>query len=487
MRVAVGGYLVAVNTFVSQRMGLELFQKSVVAGDALLKAGSGDSAIYGFLEGARERNWDAVPLQFMFPGVGGKATQDAHEWAKEGFLKQLRQAGPVDGVFIQLHGTGAADHLDDCEGDLLAAIRNLVGDKVPIMASLDGHANVTPLMVEQTNMLIGVKTNPHYDFVLVGRKAAQVMAGMVDGSVSPTAFRAQPAMAPALQKLYIAPGWPMEHLMRQAQNLAANDPRILDVSLLEGFFCSEIPETGMSVVVTTDGEPNLAQDIAEQVKAACWAKRQSFHTDMVSVEEAVREAMDTDVGPVILGDLADSGGAGTPGDGTAILAELFKQNAKGAVVGNIADPEAVQQAIQAGIGKSVTLTVGGKADNFHGDPVEISGRVRSIHEGRFTSATAFISMTFDRGPTVVLDCGGIEVILTSRPVLVFEPNHFRSLGIEPTARKILACKAEMQHRAGFADIAGKIIDVDAPGLATQILSRLPYAKIRRPVFPLDDI
>ena len=487
MRVAVGGYLVAVNTFVEQRMGLELFQQSVVAGDALLNAGSGDSAIYGFLGGARERNWEAVPLQFMFPGVGGKATQDAHEWAKESFLQGLRQAGRVDGVFIQLHGTGAADHLDDCEGDLLAAIRNLVGDTVPIIASLDGHANVTPLMLEQTNMLIGVKTNPHYDFVPVGRTAAQVMAGMFDSSVSPTSFRAQPAMAPALQKLYIAPGWPMEHLMRQAQNLAAGDPRILDVSLLEGFFCSEIPETGMSVVVTTDGEPNLAQDIAEQIKDACWAKRQSFHTDMVSVEEAVREAMDTEHGPVILGDLADSGGAGTPGDGTAILAEFLKQNAKDAVIGNIADPGAVQQALQAGIGKSVTLTVGGKADKFHGDPVEISGRVRSIHEGRFTTGTAFISMTFDRGPTVVLDCGGIEVILTSRPVLVFEPNHFRSLGIEPTQRKILACKAEMQHRAGFVDIAGKMIDVDTPGLATQILSRLPYQKIRRPIFPLDDI
>lgn len=487
MRVAVGGYLVAVNTFVEQRMGLELFQHSVVSGDALLNAGRGDSAIYGFLEGARERNWEAVPLQFMFPGVGGKATRDAHEWAKESFLHRLRRAGRVDGIFIQLHGTGVAEHLDDCEGDLLAAIRNVVGEQVPIMASLDGHANVTPLMVEQTNMLIGVKTNPHYDFVPVGRKAAQVMAGMFDGSVSPASFRAQPAMAPALQKLYIAPGWPMEHLMRQAQNLAARDPRILDVSLLEGFFCSEIPETGISVVVTTDGELNLAQDIAEQVKDACWTKRQSFHTDMVSVEDAVREAMDTELGPVILGDLADSGGAGTPGDGTAILAEFLKQNAKGAVVGNIADPAAVQQALQAGIGKNVTLSVGGKADTFHGDPVEISGRVRSIHEGRFTTATAFISMTFHRGPTVVIDCGGIEVILTSRPVLVFEPNHFRTLGIEPTQRKILACKAEMQHRAGFADIAGKIIDVDTPGLATQILSRLPYQKIRRPVFPLDDI
>lgn len=299
MRVAVGGYLVAVNTFVEQRMGLELFQKSVVAGDALLNAGSGDSAIYGFLEGARQRQWDAVPLQFMFPGVGGKATRDAHEWAKDRFLTQLRQAGPVDGIFIQLHGTGAAEHLDDCEGDLLAAIREAVGDKVVLMASLDGHANVTPLMVEQTDLLIGVKTNPHYDFVPVGRKAAQVMAGMFDGSLSPTMVRAQPAMSPALQKLYIAPGWPMEHLMRQAQNLAASDGRILDVSLLEGFFCSEIPETGMSVVVTTDGEPNLAQDVAEQIKQACWAKRQSFHTDMVSVEEAVREAMATEVGPVI--------------------------------------------------------------------------------------------------------------------------------------------------------------------------------------------
>ena len=488
MRVAVGGYLVAVNTFVEQRMGLELFQRSVVAGDALLNAGSGDSAIYGFLEGARQRQWDAVPLQFMFPGVGGKATRDAHEWAKDRFLEQLRQAGPVDGIFIQLHGTGAAEHLDDCEGDLLAAIREAVGDKVVLMASLDGHANVTPAD-GRADRPVDRRQDQSALRLRAGRPQGRPGHGrdvrrqpVADHGPRPTGHVAGPC-----KKLYIAPGWPMEHLMRQAQNLAAGDARILDVSLLEGFFCSEIPETGMSVVVTTDGEPNLAQDVAEQIKEACWAKRQSFHTDMVSVEEAVREAIATEVGPVILGDLADSGGAGTPGDGTAILAEFLKQGASGAVVGNIADPEAVQAAIQAGVGKNVSLSVGGKADRFHGDPVEISGRVRSIHQGVFTTGTAFISMTFDRGPTVVIDCGGIEVILTSRPVLVFEPNHFRSLGIEPTERKILACKAEMQHRAGFAEVAAKIIDVDTPGLATQILSRLPYAKIRRPVFPLDDI
>jgi microcystin degradation protein MlrC len=294
-------------------------------------------------------------------------------------------------------------------------------------------------------------------------------------------------MVTGLQKLYIAPGWPMEHLMRQAANLAVRHPQVLDVSLLGGFFCSDKRETGISVTVTTNKEPRLAQDIAEQIKEACWAKRQAFHTDMVSVEDAVREAIATEEGPVLLGDLADSGGAGTPGDGTAILAELLKQNAKGAVIGNIADPAAVQEAVKAGIGKQVTLTVGGKVDKFHGDPVQISGRVRVIHDGVYTAATTFNAGTYRRGTTVLLDCGGIEVILTSRPVLVFETNHFRSLGIEPTARQILVCKAELQHRAGFEGIARKMIDVDAPGLATQALSRLPFTKIRRPVFPLDDV
>ena len=487
MRVAVGGYLAAVNTFVTQRLGLGQFQRATLTGESLLKVGRGESAIAGFLDGVREYHWDVVPLQFVVPGVGGTIAQEAHEWAKEGFLSVLQKVGPIDGLFLQLHGTAVADHCDDCEGDLLAALRNLLGDKIPIIASLDGHANVTPLMVKHASMLIGVKTNPHYDFVPVGRQAARVMAGMFDGTMAPTSAWAQPAMAPGLQKLYIAPGWPMDHLMRYARNLAARDSRILDASLLGGFFCADIPETGISVTVTTNKEPGLAQDIAEKIKEACWAKRHAFHVDVVPVADAVREAMESEDGPVVLGDLADSGGAGTPGDGTVLLAELLKQNATGAVLGNIVDPAAVQEAIQAGIGKQVTLTVGGKVDTFHGDPIQISGRVRVIHDGVYRAATAFNSGTYRRGPTVVIDCGGIEVVLTSRPTHGFEVNHFRSLGIEPTERKIVVSKSELQHRAGFAGIASKFIDVDTPGLATQILSRLPYQKIRRPVFPLDDI
>lgn len=485
MRFAIGGYLVAANSFATQRLGLERFQRAMLRGDAVLRMARG-GALGGFAQNVPQGS-AIVPLPFVFPGLAGKITDDAHAWTKEELLKSIRAAGKLDGIFLQMHGTATSDRLEDCEGDLLAAVRAQVGADTPVLVSLDGHANVTPLMVEQATMLIGVKTNPHYDFADTGALAARVVTGILDRSIAPTSAWAQPAMAPALQKLYIAPGWPMEHLMRVARNYQMSDARIIDVSLLCGFFVSERRETGISVTVTTNREPHLARDIAEQIKEACWAKRQAFHTDMASVEEAVREAIATDEGPVVLGDLADSGGAGTPGDGTAILAELLKQNARDVVVGNIADPAAVREAIAAGVGQTVSVTVGGKVDKFHGEPVTISGRVRTTHDGVFTANTRFNAGTVHRGPTAVVDCGGVEVILTSRPVLVFEANHFRSLGIEPTARKILVCKAEMQHRAGFEGLARTFIDVDTPGLATQVLSRLPYSKIRRPVFPLDDI
>jgi microcystin degradation protein MlrC len=488
MRVAVGGYLVAANSFATQRTGLERFQRSDLSGDNLINTmGSSENAIAGFLRGAREQGWNVTPLHYFFPGLAGKNTDEGHQWAKETIVNSLRQARPVDGVFLQLHGTAASDSIADCDGDLLRAIRGVVGDRIPVIASLDGHANVSQLMVSQATMLIGVKTNPHYDFLTVGQQAARVMAGVLDGSLRPAMAWAQPALVAPLQKLYIAPGWPMDHLIRLARNRAAGNARVLDISLLGGFFVSDRQETGPAVVVTTNQEPTLGHEIADEIKETCWARRREFLTDMVSVADAVREAIATDENPVVLGDLADSGGAGTPGDGTAILAELLKQNARGAVVGNIADPAAVQQAIAAGVGQQVTLTVGGKVDRFHGEPISISGRVRVIHDGIYTASTKFNFGTYHRGPTVVVDCGGTEVILTPRQCLVFEPNHFRSLGIEPAQRKILVCKAELQHRAGMATVARTFIDVDAPGLATQDLRRLPFKEIRRPVFPLDDI
>lgn len=486
MRIAIGAYQVIVNSFATQVTTLEGIRAGEIAKAAFRSAARGNSALDGFLKKASERGWEIIPLGFYFPALGGKLTDEAHAWMKQQMLDALREAGPVDGVFLQLHGTAASMSLEDPEGDLLDALRAAVGD-APIHASLDGHANVSERMAAAADVLIGVKTNPHSDFHAVGYRAAELMDARLSGVLKPVMVRVQPPMAPALQKLYIAPGWPMEHLIRLARNHQRRDPRILDISVMLGFYLSDRKETGVSVLVTTDGDAQLAIEVAEELSDACFAMRHAFHTDMVGVEVAVEEAMAAGEGLVIMGDLSDSGGAGTPGDGTALLAELLRQKARGAVVGSIMDPEAVQSAMRAGVGAQVSLDVGGKIDRFHGEPVRITGKVRSLHDGSYRTGTAFMSRPVHRGPVAVVDCGGVEVILTSRHTIVFEPNHFRSLGIEPTERKILVCKAEMQHRAGFDGMASRFIDVDTPGMATQDLSRLPFANIRRPVFPLDDI
>lgn len=486
MRIAIGAYQVVCNSFATQTITLADIRAGEVGRAAFLDAPGGNSALHGFLKRAKESGWEIVPLRFYLPAIGGKLADEAHAWMKQQMLDALRAAAPVDGVFLQLHGTAASTTLEDAEGDLLDAVRGVVG-AAPVYASLDGHANVSARMAAAAEFLIGVKTNPHSDFHAIGYRAAELLDATLTGSLKPVMVRAQPPMAPALQKLFIAPGWPMEHLMRLAHNQRRRDPRILDISLMLGFHVSDRRETGISVLVTTDANPPLAAAVAQQLSDACWARRHAFLTDMVSVEEAVAEALAADDGLVIMGDLSDSGGAGTPGDGTALLAAFLQADARGVVIGSIMDAEAVRSAFAAGIGAEVSLDVGGKTDRFHGEPVRITGKVRSLHDGRFRTGTEFMARTVQRGPVAVIDCGGVEVVLASRHTIVFEPNHFRSLGIEPTERRILVCKSEMQHRAGFAGIGRRFIDVDTPGLATQDLSRLPYVNIRRPVFPLDDI
>src|SRR5271170_1566428 len=173
MRVAIGGFLAAVNTLATQKMGLERFQRAMMRGETVLRLARGESALGGFAQIAREQNWEVIPLPFVFPGIAGKITDEAYAWTREEFVKSIRAARRLDGVFLQMHGTAASDSLEDCEGDLLTAMRAALGEQTPIIASLDGHANVTPKMAAQASMLIGVKTNPHYDFAATGRLAGR--------------------------------------------------------------------------------------------------------------------------------------------------------------------------------------------------------------------------------------------------------------------------------------------------------------------------
>ena len=486
MRIAVGGYTFCTNSFSTARTDVARCEHSTRTGEAVLTPHRGSrTALGGFLDGAEAHGFEIVPLPFIAPGLSGSISADAQAWVNTQFRQSLDQMGHVDGVFLQLHGGGASDRAEDPETALISALRDVMGDAPAIIATLDGHANLTPDIVRQTSVLIGVKTNPHYDFFERGQQAAHLMSGILNGQLRPTSALEQPPFIPSLQKQRIAPGWPMEAWVRQGLNAMRHEPRILDVTAIGGWPYADSVHTGLSVLVTTHDAAGLAQELATSLRNDVWEQRYQFTPHIVPLSDAVHEAMETDAWPVVLGDVADSGGAGTAGDGTAILRELLEQNAKDAVIGHLVDAQAVSEAIQAGVGQTVTLTLGGKTDSRHGDPITVTGKVRSIHDGEFSTSTRFNAGLQRRGTTAVVACDGVEIILTSRTAHSFEPNTFRSVGIEPTQRRILVAKSEMQHRAGLEGVGQTFIDVDAPGISTPVLNRLPYENLRRPIMPLD--
>jgi len=484
-RIAIGGYIACCNSFVCDRQTLDALRSRTRTGDAIFKPGPLNVSIRACADSVCARGAEAVALPMIVSGITGPLTVDARQWALAQFTQAIRDAMPVDGVFVQLHGTGCADDEEDIEGELLAMLRDVVGSDAPIVVALDGHANVSARMHRSATALLGMKTNPHVDYEAIGAKAGNLLIDQITRKITIASSISRVGVLASHQPLEITPGTPMQALIDLARDRAASDPRILDITIAMGLFVSDREDAGMQVIVTTDDAPALGQRLADEIAQACRDRRQELQAELQSVEDAVANAIGSEAGPVILGDLADSIFHATPGDGTALLAELIRRNAQGAVV-PICDPDAVRRATEAGVGGRFSGQVGGKIDDAHGKPVAIDGEVRSLHaDGRYTSSPSPLPMRDDRGPCAVVAQGGVEIVLTSRRAAAFEPEYFRSLGIEPLDRHILVCKTEMQHRPGFAGTAKAFIDVDGPGLASQRMTPLPFRRVKRPIYPLD--
>jgi microcystin degradation protein MlrC len=279
--------------------------------------------------------------------------------------------------------------------------------------------------------------------------------------------------------------------MRRLYDLAdemERDPRVLTVSVFAGFPLADIHDAGLSIYVATDGDPALAGKLADRLEAVAWDHRHEFVHRAVPVPEAVAAALALDGRPVILADIADNTGGGAAGDGTEILRELLRVAAPSATVACVWDPQAAAACTRAGVGATVTLEVGGKVDDRHGAPVRMTGRVSALSDGRFVHrGPMFRGLPGRLGATAVLEAGGVKVILISRRWQTLDPEMIRLVGIEPREERILVVKSTIHYRAAFEPFAARIIEVDAPGLSSSNLSRFEFARVRRPIFPLDDI
>jgi microcystin degradation protein MlrC len=392
-------------------------------------------------------------------------------------------------VLLGLHGAMALEHDDDGEGLLLAAVREAVGPHVPIAAPLDLHTNLSDAMMRHCDAFVGYKEYPHIDMPETGARAMAILAEMVRGNIKPAMAYAKPPLIVANQAMVTTWQSALKVAIDRAREME-EEPDVLAATVLGGFPFSDTRHTSISTIVVTDANPEKATQYAGELAQMCWGSRTAFKVTPTPIREAIAEAMAGEPGSVyVLADIADSGASGTAGDGTAILKGLLEANARSAAVAQIMDRAAVDACITAGVGATVTLSVGGKHDGLHGDPVEVTGRVRLIHEGGFELGGVMGKGTrASRGRTVVLEIngpGGIELQLTDLRGHPSDLNYFRAFGIEPTQRRILVVKSAAHYRADFGPIATKMIEVDAPGISTPRLETLTYQNLQRPIYPLD--
>jgi microcystin degradation protein MlrC len=443
------------------------------------------TCVGGMIDGAAARGATLVPSLAAGASPAGRVSQAFYAEARARLLADLQSAGPLDGVLLDLHGAMVVEGLDDGEGDLLGAVRAAVGT-LPIAVTLDFHANVTRAMVDTATLLHGYKTYPHVDMEARGREAASRLADVASGRIRPTVAYRQPPMLPPIAGQLTARG-PMRRLYDLADAMERR-PSVLSISVFAGFPLADIHDAGLSIYVATDDDQPLAEALADELAEAAWAMRREFLHTALPVKDAVARALALDGRPVVLADIADNTGGGAAGDTTEILRELLRVGARSATVACLWDPEAAAACAAAGVGTTLTLPVGGKIDPKHGAPVSVTGRVRTLSDGRFTYRGPMWRGAEGRlGLTAVLDVNDVKLILISLRRQTVDPEMIRVVGIDPTAEKILVVKSSIHYRAAFEPIARAILEVDAPGLSSSLLGRFTFTRVRRPIFPLDDL
>lgn len=486
-RIAIGGIAHETNLFSNVPTDFEQFRQRVLIGGRDLLAGFAGTrtVIGGFLDGIATTGSTAIPLQFASATPGGVVTRTAYAELRRMLLDGLRAAGAVDAVLLGLHGAMVSEGVPDVEADLLRAVRSVIGPHVPLIATLDSHANISPAMVRTADALLAYTTYPHVDTYECGYEATAILQRVLDGQTALVTALACPPMLVPLPPQCTTAETPMRQVLRVAERERRRSG-VLNVSVAGGFPYSDVYDAGLRVVVSTAGDEQLARAVARRVADEAWRRRAEFVPALTPVDEAVRQVNAASRYPIVLSDSGDNPGAGAPCDGTVLLAALREARQRDVVIGVIRDPETVAQAVSAGTGAEIAVRLGGKTDDKHGAPVVAGARVTRITDGVFTNTGPMGTGGRTRmGTTAVLDLDGITAIVTEQRVQALDLSLFRSVGIEPTTARAIVVKSSVHFRAAFAPIAATIIDVDTPGISSPHLERFAFQRVRRPIWPLD--
>jgi microcystin degradation protein MlrC len=422
-----------------------------------------------------------------FMAWGGHVEAAAYEFMTGKILDAVREG--VDAALLDLHGAMVSETTDDGEGTLLEKMREIAPD-LPIAVTYDLHTNLTQKMIDNCTCLIGYKTYPHVDMRAVGEKIGRVMLDYLAGRNSPVmAWGHPPLLAQTLRMGH--DDEPMKSLLDLAREAEAQ-PGILAATVFGGFPLADFHDAGASVCVVADGDMALAEAWRDRLVEQMWKNREEFVYRGEPLEDAVSRAKALTDGPVLLLDHADNVGSGGTQDVMVVIEEVLRQGLKDVAVAAVYDPEAIKAMQKAGIGATVTLQLGGKTEmpsiDMKGEPLEVTGTVKSLTNGEWiVRGPMYTGVKVSMGHSAVLDTGDVEIVITSQHHEPWDLGVFTSVGIQPEHKRYLLLKSRIHYRAGFGDLGKHTITCDGHGVTTSDNTLLDFQKVRRPIYPLDNI
>ncbi|MEO6786511.1 MAG: M81 family metallopeptidase [Chthoniobacteraceae bacterium] len=485
-RILIAGLFHETHTFLDGTTGLRDF--AVLRGEEMLRCTGDSSPLGGVLECAHEFGWEIVPT------VDYRATPSAivEDAVVETFWNELgaRITPPFDAVYLVLHGAMTSQSLPDVTGEILARLRTRIGAAVPVFGVFDLHANFTLRMADHANCLVGYRENPHTD----ARHAAQIAAQLLHrtlttGQVPRMFWHHPPVMWPPTGTG--TAGEPMRTLERFARELEKSTPEFWSVNVSAGFAFADTPDTGLSFAIATTGTESQACAALARLSALALERKTEGNVTDPPLCEIFAQLDLLPPGLTVLVEPSDNIGGGAPGDGTGLLRALVERRIQNAAI-CISDPEAVQRLSSLAPGARITLPIGGCGSRLDAGPLTLDVELLRCDDGKFeledkqSHLASMCGDRFDMGPCAVVRHGGLTILLTSRKTPPFDLGQWRSQGIEPTALSVIVVKAAVAHRRAYDPIAARMLWVDTPGPCTSNLRSLPYRKIRRPIFPLDD-
>jgi len=460
-------------------------------GEAAIRAYRGTGTGLGaYLDLAAKEGAELVSPIAASASPSGPVEDAAYSHITDAICKAVERGG-FDGIMLDLHGAMVTESLEDGEGQFLKRLR-AIDAVTPIAVSLDMHANLYDEIIANATVVTGYRTYPHIDTYETARLAGEILLRAIRDEVKPVMAWGNVPMLPHVMRQG-TDDHPNRELQRRCAAMSAEGA--LAASLFTGFPHADISNAGLSAVIVTDGDVKLAEDLRDELLDRGWVEREAFVYQIEPLRQSVERASamppsQPGDGPIVLLDHYDNCASGGTMDTTAVLGEILRQGLEDVAAFAIYDPEAVQQAIAAGIGARVTLSIGGKiampAIPVASPPLSVTGTVKTISNGRYRNRGPMArGLELDMGPAVVLDTGKVEIALISRHVEPSDLNCLLALGIDPLQKRFVMLKSRIHWRAGLGQLAKAVVECAGAGVCTSDYGQLRFNKVRRPIYPLD--